>query len=162
MGFGGAKCFLFQQFEERLSFKGLACPLVLWSRGLGPAVPRSPGPCFPGPVVSWSCALLVLWSLGPVLLWSRGFPTFCYGFFVLALWFVWPPGLRVCWSPGQPIPIPLVFWFSSPAVFPSPDALVLWSSTRFVSQFLGLLVLSFPGPLVMMSRNCKLVSISFV
>ena len=86
------------------------------------------------------------------------------GVSVLAFWLLWLPGLGVRWSPGQPTLVPVVFWFSSPVlvVFWSPDALILWSSTLFVSQFLGLLVLSFPGPVAMMSRNCKLVSMGFV
>ena len=110
---------------------------------------------------------MVLWSSGPAVLVLRcpgplAFFQLSATFFVLALWFLWPPGLRVRWSPGHPIPVPLLFWFSSPAVFCSLDAVVLWSCTRFVSQFLALLVLWSCRYLVLMSRNCKLVSMGFV
>ena len=63
----------FLRFGERLSFERFGLKVVLWSRGLGPAVPRSLGPVLPR-----SRGLLVLCLLGPVLLRSRGFPTFCY------------------------------------------------------------------------------------
>ena len=139
MGQGAQGFFL--RFAERLSFKRFGLKVVLWSRDLGLAVPPSPDPVLPR-----SRGLLVLrspgplWFLGPVLFRSRGFPTFCCVFYV-ALWFLWPPGLRVRWSPGHPIRVPLVFWFSSPGVLWSLDALVFGSSTCFLSQFLGLLVL---------------------
>ncbi|CAE7949425.1 unnamed protein product, partial [Symbiodinium sp. KB8] len=113
----------------------------VWLQG-GPLVPLS----WSWPVLPRSRDLLILRSTGPVVSWSRassvGFRTFCC-VSVLALWLLWLPGLGVRWSPGQPILVPVVFWFSSPVlvVFWSPDALILWSSTLFVSQFLGLLVL---------------------
>ena len=126
---GGVKCQDVRFVPGALGGQGF----FLEGLARGPLVPRCPGPrgpCFP------ARGSLVLRSL----LRSRAFPTFCY-IFVLALWFLWRSGLRVPWSPGHPIPLPLVFWFSSPVVFWSPDTLILWSSTRFVSQFLGRLVL---------------------
>ena len=48
--------------------------VVLWSSGLGPAVPRSRASLVPSP--------LFLWFLGPVLPRPGGF-------LILALWFVW-------------------------------------------------------------------------
>ena len=46
-----------------------AGPLVLWSRCLGPAVPRraSPVPWSPGPAVPWSSGLLVPCLFGPAV-----------------------------------------------------------------------------------------------
>ena len=54
--------------------------------------------------------------------------------------------------------------FSSLVVFWSPDALVLWLYTLRVAVpwSSGPLVPSFLGPVVMMSRNCKWVSMGFV
>ena len=93
----------------------------------------SPVPWSPGPALPWSSGFLVPCFFGPAVF--QLLLRLCFG-----PWFLWPPGLRVRWSPGHPIPVPLVFWFSSPAVFWSPDAPV-WSPTRFVSQCPGLLVL---------------------
>ena len=69
--------------------------VVLWSHGLLVLRSLPLVPCFPGPVVSWSCAPLVLWFLGPALPRSHGLSTLCYKYIlVLALWFLWSPDLE--------------------------------------------------------------------
>ena len=134
--------------------------MVLWSSA--PAVLPGPlVPCLPHPVVFW----LVLRSPGPLVSWSRAssvpgsFQLSATSVFCLLISLASWPGLRVRRSPGNPMPVPLVFWFSSPVVLgwssgplhaSCRNSLVFWS-----------LVLSFFGPL-MSSRNCKLVSMGFV
>ena len=101
--------------------------------------------------VLWSSGLLVPWSsgLGPMVFWSfrpkvQGLQCRAVFQFPAASLF-WPAVSRASWSsrpvvawPPHPCSVRLLFWFSSPVVLRSPDALVVWSST---TQFLGLLVL---------------------